>query len=165
MELWNQLSALVDKWYGHPEHQLEVHYITGLLFCIVAGFIIGSEREKAGKPAGISTHTLVLIGAMLLTTMSQLPNSTPTVAAYIVSGIGFLGAGVIMKNESNKISNLTTAAGVWVSAAVGMAVGYKLYFIAFVTIVAASIGLHMVPHAKKKNLKENNNDSQDSNSK
>lgn len=162
MELWNWLSSFIQQWYTHPEHQLEAHYITGLLFCIVAGFIIGSEREKAGKPAGISTHTLVLIGAMLLTTMSQLPHSTPTVAAYIVSGIGFLGAGVIMKNESNKISNLTTAAGVWVSAAVGMAVGYKLYFIAAVTIIAASIGLHMVPHTKKKSLKETKNSQSDS---
>lgn len=154
MTYLHQMYDFIMKWYNDPAYQLEAHYATGLVFCIIAGFIIGSEREKAGKPAGISTHTLVLIGSMLFTTISQIPGASTNIAAYIVSGIGFLGAGVIMKNESNKISNLTTAAGVWVSAAVGMAVGYKLYLIALVTIVAASVGLHLVPHSKKKPSRE-----------
>ncbi len=151
------MGDLIDRmagWYNNPDYAFEVQYIFGLMLCIVSGFVIGSEREKSGKPAGISTHTLVLMGSMLFTMISQLRESTPNVAAYIVSGVGFLGAGMIMKSDgSNKVSNLTTAAGVWVSAGIGMCIGYKLYAIAIITAIVASIGLHLIPHPKVKKPK------------
>ena len=68
---------------------------------LLAGFIIGTERELKGKPAGISTHSLVIGGSMIFTFLSSQvdPTSTSRIAAQIVSGIGFLGAGVILKGE------------------------------------------------------------------
>lgn len=88
---------------------------------------------------------------MLFSTISQQDPSSPTrIAAYIVSGIGFLGAGIILKSSDNRVANLTTAAGIWVSAAIGTAIGFKLYVIAIVTVIVASIGLHLIPHPARK---------------
>ena len=102
---------------------------------LLAGFLIGAERESRGKPAGISTHCLVIGGTMIFTYLSAQvdPNSTSRIAAQIVTGIGFLGAGMILKSEATeKITNLTTAAAVWFAAAIGMAIGFNFYFIALV---------------------------------
>ncbi|MGB8776602.1 MAG: MgtC/SapB family protein [Nitrososphaeraceae archaeon] len=89
-------------------------YRVGLSF--LAGFIIGLERESKGKPAGIGTQCLVIGGSMIFSYISGLvdPNSTSRIAAQIVTGIGFLGAGLILKSEEDKkITNLTTAASIW----------------------------------------------------
>lgn len=117
-------------------------------------FLIGAERESRGKPAGISTHCLVIGGTMIFTFISAQvdPNSTSRIAAQVVSGIGFLGAGMILKSESTeKITNLTTAAAVWFAAAIGMAIGFNFYFMAMVAIAFAVI-VPRIPHISK--LKE-----------
>lgn len=117
-------------------------------------FLIGAERESRGKPAGISTHCLVIGGTMIFTFNSAQvdPNSTSRIAAQVVSGIGFLGAGMILKSESTeKITNLTTAAAVWFAAAIGMAIGFNFYFMAMVAIAFAVI-VPRIPHISK--LKE-----------
>ncbi|HQH28442.1 MAG TPA: MgtC/SapB family protein, partial [Oligoflexia bacterium] len=100
----------------------ELNFIVDLLFSLLAGVIIGVERESRGKDAGISTHTLVIAGAMLFTFMSVTvdPASKSRIAAQIVSGIGFLGAGLILK-EGATVRNLTTAASIWFAGAIGMA--------------------------------------------
>jgi len=101
----------------------------GLAF--VLGGIIGLERESKRGPAGLRTHILVCVGSSLIMLTSiyiyeMYHNQTATdpgrIAAGVVTGIGFLGAGTIIRN-SNKISGLTTAASIWVSAAIGLAVG------------------------------------------
>ncbi|MGI9180588.1 MAG: MgtC/SapB family protein [Longimicrobiaceae bacterium] len=113
-----------------------------LLLAAVLGGVIGLERELSGKPAGLRTNLLICVGAALLMDLSiavaalaNLPNEQAgaifradpaRIAAQIVSGIGFLGAGTILQARGN-IIGLTTAATIWVVAAIGMAVGAQAY--------------------------------------
>ena len=116
-----------------------------------AGFAIGAERESRNKPAGISTHCLVIGGAMIFTFLSSLVdgNSSSRIAAQVVSGIGFLGAGIILKSEvDKKITNITTAAAIWYAAAIGMAIGYQYYFLA-AAATAFAVGVPRIPHISK----------------
>src|SRR5512133_3314093 len=99
-----------------------------------------AERESRGKPAGISTHCFVIGGSMIFTYLSAHvdPNSSSRIAAQLVSGIGFLGAGIILKSEADeRITNLTTAAAIWFAASIGMAIGFNFYFMAIVAIAFA----------------------------
>jgi len=87
------------------------------------GAALGLEREWRGKEAGLRTNTLIAIGAALFTVMSQLFTGDPArVAAQVVTGVGFLGAGAIMR-QGGSVQGLTTAAMIWVNAAVGVAAG------------------------------------------
>ena len=90
------------------------------------GAVMGLERELRGHPAGIRTMSMVTLGACLFTDVSQLIGAGDRIAAQIVTGIGFLGAGVIFREETG-IKGITTAATVWATAAVGMAIGRELY--------------------------------------
>ena len=132
----------------------QLDFLIDIGLSLLAGFLIGVERESRGKPAGISTHCLVIGGTMMFTYISAQvdPNSTSRIAAQVVSGIGFLGAGMILKSESTeKITNLTTAAAVWFAAAIGMAIGFNFYFMALVAIAFAVL-VPRIPHISK--LKE-----------
>jgi putative Mg2+ transporter-C (MgtC) family protein len=132
----------------------QLDFLIDIGISLLAGFLIGAERESRGKPAGISTHCLVIGGTMMFTYISAQvdPNSTSRIAAQVVSGIGFLGAGMILKSESTeKITNLTTAAAVWFAAAIGMAIGFNFYFMALVAIAFAVL-VPRIPHISK--LKE-----------
>lgn len=132
----------------------QLDFLIDLGLSLLAGFLIGAERESRGKPAGISTHCLVIGGTMMFTYISAQvdPNSTSRIAAQVVSGIGFLGAGMILKSESTeKITNLTTAAAVWFAAAIGMAIGFNFYFMVLVAIAFAVL-VPRIPHISK--LKE-----------
>lgn len=92
------------------------------------GAIMGLERELRGHPAGIRTMSMVTLGACLFTEVSQLLGEGDRIAAQIVTGIGFLGAGVIFR-EGTGIKGITTAATVWGAAAIGMALGRELYVV------------------------------------
>jgi putative Mg2+ transporter-C (MgtC) family protein len=118
---------------------LQHQFVVGILMSIIAGVIIGIEREFRGKSAGIATHSFVIGGSMLFTLVSIAidPGSPGRVAANIVVGIGFLGAGMILKADSVHIVNLTTAASIWFSAAIGMAIGMQMYFIAVIAALFA----------------------------
>jgi len=118
----------------------EIEFLIKLSICLIGGLIIGIERETKGKFAGISTQTLVISGAMLFTFMSGvIDENTPSrVAAQVVTGIGFLGGGIILKGEGGILKNVTTAASVWFSAAIGMAIGLGWYAIALIAIVYAA---------------------------
>ena len=132
----------------------QLDFLIDIGLSLLAGFLIGAERESRGKPAGISTHCLVIGGTMMFTYISAQvdPNSTSRIAAQVVSGIGFLGAGMILKSESTeKVTNLTTAAAVWFAAAIGMAIGFNFYFMALVAIAFAVL-VPRIPHISK--LKE-----------
>jgi putative Mg2+ transporter-C (MgtC) family protein len=132
----------------------QLDFLIDIGLSLLAGFLIGAERESRGKPAGISTHCLVIGGTMMFTYISAQvdPNSTSRIAAQVVSGIGFLGAGMILKSESTeKITNLTTAAAVWFAAAIGMAIGFNFYFMALVAIAFAVL-VPRIPHISR--LKE-----------
>lgn len=100
-----------------------------LLVSLLAGAIIGFEREMHNKSAGFRTITLITVGSTLFTMLSLQLDQEARVAAQIVSGIGFLGAGVILFSEG-KVKGLTTAASVWVAAAIGMAIGMGQFALA-----------------------------------
>lgn len=105
--------------------------LLNILLAAVLGFFIGLERKLRSKEAGIRTHTIVCIGSALMMVVSKYAfgdtesADTARVAAQIVSGIGFLGAGIIMF-RGKQMHGLTTAAGVWATAGVGMACGGEL---------------------------------------
>lgn len=113
---------------------LELAFLVRLGAAFIAGVLIGLEREQRGKPAGISTHCFVIGGSALFALISMsLGGSDPArVAAQIVTGVGFLGAGIILKSDAGTVVNLTTAASIWFSAAIGMSIGFGLYGIALV---------------------------------
>ncbi|MFZ5437971.1 MAG: MgtC/SapB family protein [Patescibacteria group bacterium] len=117
----------------------EGKFLIDILLATTFGYIIGAERESRGKDAGISTHIMVICGATLFTFMSSLvdPASKSRIAAQIVSGIGFLGAGLILKEDGTKVRNLTTASSVWFAGAIGMALGFDYHFLGAIATVFA----------------------------
>lgn len=121
-----------------------------LLLGLVIGFFIGAERESRRKDAGISTHSMVIVGALIFTHISLLQDPTSkNIAAQIVSGIGFLGAGLIIK-DGGSIRNLTTAASIWSAGAVGMAIGFGYYLEAVVAGLVIAL-IPRIPHISKIN--------------
>jgi putative Mg2+ transporter-C (MgtC) family protein len=125
---------------------LEVRFLIGFVFAFIAGFFIGYERGSRDKPAGVRTHTMVCLGAMLFTMISNEvdPNSTSRIAANIIMGIGFIGAGIIMHYKGS-IYGVTTAASIWMAAAIGMAIGYNWYLVSIVATLISFIVLRL-PH-------------------
>lgn len=123
-----------------------IHFIS-ILVAALLGFAIGFERKLRSKEAGIRTHTIVCLGSALMTLVSKYgfgEADTARVAAQIVTGIGFLGAGIIVYRR-HEIHGLTTAAGVWATAGVGMAAGAELYLVAVcatAVIIAAQCLFH-----------------------
>ncbi len=120
-----------------------------IIISAVLGFIIGFERKLRKKEAGIRTHTILCIGSclMMVISMNAFGGTVDRsrVAAQIVSGIGFLGAGMIVLKK-HEVYGLTTAAGVWATAGVGMACGAKLYLLASITtavVVIVQCVLHL----------------------
>lgn len=119
-----------------------------LLAAMAMGGLIGLERELRAKDAGLRTHFLVALGSVLFTLVSQYGfgadlKDSSRVAAQVVSGIGFLGAGTIIF-QKNVVHGLTTAAGLWVTAAIGLACGTGMYAVAGVTTVLVLLGLEVV---------------------
>lgn len=118
---------------------LEIELVLRLLLAFALSGLLGFEREVSLKPAGLRTHILVGLGSTLITVLSlyAFPGSDPArVAASIIVGIGFLGAGTILKTEK-KVIGLTTAASLWIVASIGVATGAGFYILAiFATILA-----------------------------
>lgn len=116
---------------------LTLEMVFKIILATFLGLMLGAEREHRHKSAGLRTYTLVAVGSALFTIMSLnvlegAENSAydpGRIASQIVVGIGFLGAGLIIQRE-NRIEGLTTAAGLWTTAAVSMAVGFGFYFLA-----------------------------------
>lgn len=121
-----------------------------LVVAMVLGGIIGLERDYRAKDAGFRTHFLVAVGSALFTLLSMYGfaegvRDTSRVAAQVVSGIGFLGAGLIVF-QKNVVHGLTTAAGLWVTAAVGMACGTGQYYLAVFVTALMLVGLELLGH-------------------
>ncbi|MES2931125.1 MAG: MgtC/SapB family protein [Patescibacteria group bacterium] len=121
---------------------VEIQFVIGLGLSLILGYLVGAEREMRRKDAGISTHIMVIAGSMLFTLLSNVvdPLSTSRIASQIVVGIGFLGAGLILR-EGTSVKNLTTAASVWFAAAIGMALGFGFYIVA----ILAALVIALVP--------------------
>lgn len=120
-----------------------------LILALLLGGLIGTERGRHGRAAGMRTHVLVCVGACMtalvgIYILSINPNENVTrIAAQVISGIGFLGAGTIMIRNQSVVTGLTTAAGVWCTATIGIALGYGFYLAALIatviTIVTATL--------------------------
>lgn len=126
--------------FGIDEYQLII--VFRLLVAFTAGVVIGFDRERSGKPAGIRTQMLVCVGSALMAGISVFLGKWYSVVgadparlmAQVITGIGFLGAGVILKN-GDKVSGVTTAATIWITAAVGIGIGAGIYLPALFTVL------------------------------
>jgi len=130
----------------------EVESLLRLLLAAGLGAIIGFQREKAGKPAGLRTHILIGMGSALFTIVSIYgfggAADPARIAAGVVTGIGFIGAGVIFRGmRGDKVMGIPTAASIWITAAIGIAAGAGLYIIATAVTVITLLVL-MIPRAK-----------------
>ncbi|MDI3312518.1 MAG: MgtC/SapB family protein [Thermoanaerobacterium sp.] len=143
-----------------------------LSFAALAGLGIGLERELKGKPLGLKTCLIVSVMACLLTIVSyesaflyskeySRPMDPGRIPSYVISGIGFLGAGVILRRSNEAISGLTTAALVFASAGIGITIGAGFYIAALLGVIFIIIGVKIIPFLfekigpKKLNQKEN----------
>ena len=124
-----------------------VEAILRVLLAVALGAVIGYQRERAGKAAGLRTLVLVGAGAALFTVVSIFGFGTQgvdisRVAAGVVVGVGFIGAGVILRGQrEEEVAGLTTAATIWVTAAIGLAAGAGMYLVA---VIAAAIILSIL---------------------
>ena len=138
-----------------------LEFFIRILLSAVLGALVGLERTKRQKEAGIRTHCIIACAAAVFMILSKYAFVDPAdvlgsrgadgarIAAQVVSGISFLGAGVIFKN-GNSIRGLTTAAGIWATSAIGMAIGAGLYWVGLITTVimmVAQVVLHRFPVA------------------
>ena len=139
-----------------------LHIFLQLFIAVILGGFLGIERSIAGKTAGMRTYALVSMGSALFVIISEIVadeyigvlNFDPLrMASQIVVGIGFIGAGLIIFKES-KLRGLTTAAGLWIAAGVGMAVGYKIYAVA-IFVTALTLFVFTVLWFIEKEVKEN----------
>jgi putative Mg2+ transporter-C (MgtC) family protein len=127
---------------------VQLEMVLRLIVAAALGAAIGYQREKVQKPAGLRTHVLISLGAALFTTIGifGFASGDPSrVAAGIVSGIGFLGAGAILHQQGGIVVGLTTAASIWTAAAIGMAAGVGQLLMALAATVIVLIVL-ILPH-------------------
>ena len=153
MEFW----VVWDEIFEYLRELTTVTMVIRVALAAVAGGIVGVEREVHGRAAGLRTHMLVclgaalsaLIGCYLSVSMADMGinSDAQRTGAQVMSGIGFLGAGTILVKKANsRITGLTTAAGLWATAAIGLAMGYGLYEAAFVTVFVVVLAFTVVSH-------------------
>jgi putative Mg2+ transporter-C (MgtC) family protein len=135
---WEELTS------GLPDARQLVHVIIRLIAATLLGAVVGIEREWAGKPAGLRTHVLVSLGTAVLVLacagVGMSLDGVSRVVQGIAAGIGFIGAGAILKvSEERDIQGLTTAAGIWLTAAIGVAVGLGSLGVALLSTVMTLI--------------------------
>ncbi len=142
---------------------LEIVLGIRVLASLFLGFLLGFEREITGKFAGLRTHILVCLGSTVFTLLSIYGfkyividgaigiNDPARIAAQIITGIGFIGAGTVMRHGTT-VSGITTAATLWVAAAVGMACGCGMYYLATIVTIVTLVTLIAIRHFEKKFL-------------
>ena len=144
------LSQTLAAELALPDPATATVIVARLLVAIVLGGMLGLEREAKGRAAGLRTHILVCIGSALFVMAPLLAGVSQAdvtrVMQGIVSGIGFLGAGAILKlDHEERVQGLTTAAGSWAAAAIGMAVGMGMHLLALASTVAALLVVSLLP--------------------
>ena len=134
----NQLLSLIGPYMPHIYQNLE--YLLRIFLAMILGMLIGNERKNRNKSAGMRTHALVALGSALMMVVSKygfydsVQGDGARLAAQVVSGVGFLGAGMIFVRH-NLVSGLTTAAGVWTTAGIGLTIGSGMYFVGIFSAV------------------------------
>lgn len=150
-EVWNEvLSSIRADFSDLPTVGEVTQLIVRLGLAAVFGGILGFEREHAGKAAGVRTHMLVALGSAFFVVVPLQagvdPESLSRVLQGVISGIGFLGAGTILKGtRRGQIYGLTTAAGIWFTAAVGIAAGLGRIVTALLGTILALLTLMLIP--------------------
>jgi putative Mg2+ transporter-C (MgtC) family protein len=134
---------------GLPDAELFTRVTLRLVIALLLGAIIGSQRERAGKPAGLRTHMLVCMGSALFVLIPAEfgidSDALSRVLQGLAAGIGFIGGGAILKlTEEHQVKGLTTAAGIWLTAAVGAAAGLGRLGLAILSIALAWITLALL---------------------
>jgi putative Mg2+ transporter-C (MgtC) family protein len=134
---------------GLPDKSQLARLVVRLLAAVILGAVIGVQRERTGKAAGVRTHMLVALGAALFVLgpieFGMNSDSVSRVIQGLVTGIGFLGGGAILKlQEQREIEGLTTAAGIWMTAAVGVAVGLGRLGLGLICVVLAWVILSVI---------------------
>jgi len=129
--LWHELTN------GFPDRNRLIIVLLRVFAAVLLGAVVGIERERAGKPAGLRTHMLVSLGTAVVVIDCQDSGMSldglSRVIQGMVTGIGFIGAGTILKlNEQREIQGLTTAAGLWMTAAIGVAAGLGILGVALI---------------------------------
>ena len=140
---WEELSS------GIPNSRQLVHIIIRLLAAMLLGAVVGFQRERTHKPAGLRTHMLVSLGTSVFVLAcsgyGMNTDGLSRVIQGITTGIGFIGAGSILKlNKEHDVKGLTTAAGVWMTAAIGVAVGLGILGLALLSTLFALIILALI---------------------
>src|SRR5690606_21652137 len=150
-DLWNQIAGVVVSEFSDLNDVTEITRVSvRLLMAGILRCILGFERESRGKAAGIRTHMLVAIGAALFVLIPQQAGISDAelsrVVQGVIAGIGFLGAGAILKGDDEKhLKGLTTAAGIWLTAAIGVATGLGRESSAILCTLLALVVLFVVP--------------------
>ncbi len=144
------MSTLADEFSDVPDAAQITRILVRLLLAAMLGGVLGYEREKRGKAAGVRTHMLVAMGAALFVLVPQQAGMVVAdmsrVMQGVIAGIGFLGAGAIIKSQSEEdVQGLTTAAGVWMTAAIGVACGLGRESTALISTLLALAVLNTVP--------------------
>lgn len=154
--MWlQQVGAVIQQEFSDLSDVADITRVCiRMLVAVALGALLGYERESAGSPAGLRTHMLVALGSaifVLVPLQAGMPiQDVSRVLQGITAGIGFLGAGAILKMEStNQIMGLTTAAGVWLTAAIGVAAGMGLEGTAVLSALFAICILSLLRITKK----------------
>ena len=148
---WQVIGQTVASEFSDvPDLAQATRIVLRLALAALLGGLLGLEREHKGKAAGVRTHMLVAMGAALFVLIPQqagiLPADLSRVIQGVVAGIGFLCAGSILKSEDeDRVRGLTTAAGMWLTAAIGMAAGLGREATAVISTVLALVILSLVP--------------------
>lgn len=149
------LSALRQEFSDVPDVEQATRIVVRLVIAALLGGMLGWERERTGKAAGVRTHMLVALGAALFVLIPQQAGVSDTdmsrVIQGVVAGIGFLCAGTIIKGrEEEDVQGLTTAAGIWLTAAIGVGVGLGREASAVLSTLLALVILHWLPRLIKR---------------
>lgn len=163
--LWQEIWGTIQADFSDLPGVAQVTQMTvRLLLAAFCGGLLGFERERSGKEAGLRTHMLVALGAAFFVLIPQQAGVSPSdmsrVLQGIITGIGFIGAGTILKlNDREEVRGLTTAAGIWLTAAVGIAAGMGREASAVLGTVLALIILSLLPRFAPKPAMSSNKDS------
>ncbi|KFJ14329.1 mgtC family protein [Delftia acidovorans] len=150
--MWEEVtSTLAEEFSSLPDAAEVTRVMVRLLLAALLGGIVGYEREHKGKAAGLRTHMLVAMGAALFVLVPERGGmgiaDMSRVIQGVVAGVGFLGAGAIIKRHTEEqVQGLTTAAGIWMTAAIGVACGLGREAIALLATLLAIVILVMLPH-------------------
>ena len=126
---WSQISSMLAQEFSDiPDAGEATRIVLRLTLAALLGGLLGIERESKGKAAGVRTHMMVCMGAAMFVLASQQSGIDPAdmsrVLQGVIAGVGFLGAGTILKGDAeSRVQGLTTAAGIWMTAAIGVAAG------------------------------------------